>query len=263
LIRHSRVRAEFEKLGYATVTFKNYYPSIDIPDSDYYFDYYAGATDKTSLDSLNFQYLFLRTTALRPVVEWLEASPNVSLPAFWASWIPVNSIVNGRDYLQYLQNKYALDMLETIPDLPGRKFVYAHLFIVHQPFVFYPDGRFHPALKQDVAAYRDQVLHANMRLLDIVKTILAKSAPDPIIILQGDHSYAEGPDRVKILNAYYLPGGGARRLYSSVTPVNTFRILFNEYFGGRYELLPDVSWYRDDRKQLQEAPPTCVEVSKP
>jgi hypothetical protein len=263
-IRDSAVRAEFVKMGYSTVTFKSLYPSLDREDSTYYYDYFNHSTGMTSLASLNFQYLFLRTTAVRPLIEWLESKPEVKSSPFLSTWMPINNTLNSRDYLQYLQNKFALDTLETIPGLPGKKFIYAHLYVTHQPFVFYPNGEFHPSLKQDYNAYRDQVMYADKRLLEIVNTILAKSAVEPIIIIQGDHSYSKGLDRVKILNAYYFPDGGDKKLYKSITPVNTFRVLFNTYFDGNYALLPDISRYGDHvNKQLNEAQPTCVDGSKP
>ena len=43
------------------------------------------------------------------------------------------------------------------------------------------------------------------------------------------------------LSAYYLPDGGEELLYPSITPVNTFRIVFNKYFGANYPLLEDVA----------------------
>ena len=150
--------------------------------------------------------------------------------------------------------------MEKLPDLPGKKFVYAHLYITHQPFVFYPDGSFHPFLKQGDSAYADQVLFAETRLLEVVKTILAKSEKPPIIIIQGDHSYPNGIERVRIFNAYYLPDGGNENLYDTITPVNTFRVVFNTYFGGNYEILPDKSWYGHVEKTLKEAPSTCVKI---
>ncbi len=114
-----------------------------------------------------------------------------------------------------------------------------------------------PPCSRGILGYRDQVNFADKRLLEIVKTILAKSDPAPIIVIQGDHSYFQGADRVKIINAYYLPDGGDKALYPTITPVNTFRVIFNTYFGGNYELLPDVSRYSQN-KVLHEAPSTCV-----
>jgi hypothetical protein len=190
-------------------------------------------------------------------MEFIERHPDIKLPSALATWIPVGNILDSHEYQQYQQNVFALDSLEKIPDLPGKKFIYAHLYVTHQPYVFYPDGRFHPFLRQNNNAYRDQVVFADKRLLEVVKTILAKSKPAPIIIIQGDHSYFHSANRVKILNAYYLPDGGDKNLYATVTPVNTFRIIFNTYFGENYQLLPDVARYGEN-SVVHEAPSTCV-----
>lgn len=258
LLQHSLVRTKFEDLGYSTITFKSLYPALDILDSTYYFDYFEDETDSYGLASLNFQYLFLRTTVIRPILEYLEVRPTLHLSSFWAAWIPVNTTLTGRDYQQYQQNVFALDSLEALPDLPDKKFVYAHLYTMHQPFVFDANGDFHPALAQDNAGYRAQVAYTTRRLLEIVSSILEKSEIPPVIIIQGDHSYSKLANRVKIMNAYYLPEGGDKYLYPSITPVNTFRTIFNIYFGGEYELLPDTSYYGDEQKNLYEASPTCM-----
>ena len=278
LIRHSVVRSRFESLGYSTVTFRSIFPSVDVKDSTYYFDYFADESNMSELSTLNFQYLFLRTTAIRTLIQWLEDNPQVKVSSFWARWIPVNNTLDSREYKQYQQNLFALNMLESIPDLPGKKFVYAHLFITHQPFVFQSDGSFAPFLPQTYAAYRDQIIFVNGRLVTIIKNILEHSDPEPIIIIQGDHSYSEGEDRVRILNAYYFPENGYQNLYDTITPVNSFRILFNTYYSGNYELLPDISWYAEGSKKLEsddqedfisteikmfQAPISCIDGSVP
>ncbi|HEY5728608.1 MAG TPA: sulfatase-like hydrolase/transferase [Anaerolineales bacterium] len=278
LLRYSMVRSRFESLGYSTVTFRSIFPWIDIKDSTYYFDYFANESNMSELSTLNFQYLFLRTTAIRPLLQWLENNPQIRISSFWAGWIPVSNTLESREYKHYQQSSYALNMLETIPDLPGKQFVYAHLFVTHQPFVFLPDGNFAPFLPQTYAAYRDQIVFVNGRLVTIIKNILERSDPEPIIIIQGDHSYSEGEDRVRILNAYYFPENGNINLYDTITPVNSFRILFNTYYGGDYKLLPDVSWYAEGSKKLASddqadftiseikwfrAPISCIDGSVP
>jgi len=46
--------------------------------------------------------------------------------------------------------------------------------------------------------------------------------------------------KTAILSSYYLPGVDQDKiLFSSITPVNSFRLIFNYYFGEDYELLPD------------------------
>ena len=47
------------------------------------------------------------------------------------------------------------------------------------------------------------------------------------------------------MNAYLLPGGGDETLHQSITPVNTFRLILDYYFGATYELLEDRSYYCD------------------
>jgi hypothetical protein len=48
---------------------------------------------------------------------------------------------------------------------------------------------------------------------------------------------------MKILNAYYLPEGGGQEIYPEISPVNTFRVVFNRYFGGDLPLLEDRSYF--------------------
>jgi len=44
------------------------------------------------------------------------------------------------------------------------------------------------------------------------------------------------------LNAYYLPGH-EDELSPDISPVNTFRLIFDSYFGGNYDMLPNVSYF--------------------
>jgi hypothetical protein len=76
-----------------------------------------------------------------------------------------------------------------------------------------------------------------------VTTLLADSATPPVILIQGDHGpwLQYGSDQFKILNAYYLPGHNDL-LYPSISPVNTFRLVFDTYLGADYPLLEDISY---------------------
>jgi hypothetical protein len=52
-------------------------------------------------------------------------------------------------------------------------------------------------------------------------------------------------ERLPILNAYLVPDKMRRKLRPDISPVNSFRLLFNECFGDRFELLPEkhlVGW---------------------
>jgi hypothetical protein len=88
----------------------------------------------------------------------------------------------------------------------------------------------------------------------MIDTILENSASPPIIIIQGDHGsgmYFSNvskddsclKERASILNAYYLPGLADNPLYETITPVNSFRIIFNQYFGTHFPTLEDRVYY--------------------
>jgi hypothetical protein len=93
-----------------------------------------------------------------------------------------------------------------------------------------------------------------------VDTILAESEVPPVIIIQGDHGpWLQPTDkRMRILAALYLPGH-EEQLYPTITPVNFFRVVFNSYFGGDYELLEDVSYFSPVPKlyNFSEVPNPC------
>ncbi len=78
-------------------------------------------------------------------------------------------------------------------------------------------------------------------MLSIVDEILKNSAQPPVIIIQGDHGLLYF-DHFPVLNAYYLPDSGSRDLYPSITPVNSFIVVFDQFFGANLPLKPDNSF---------------------
>ncbi|MCE1252492.1 MAG: hypothetical protein LWX83_02960 [Anaerolineae bacterium] len=261
-ILNSAVLKNFENMGYQTVTFKSIYPFIEIPDATYHYDVEETQSPSQKLETLNFQYLFLKTTLMRPMTEWSEASPEVFAtwsPAIMAYINPRSDVFKDRVMKQYDQNLYLLQKLQDTAAIPGKKFVYAHLFVTHQPFVFTTDGGVRWPVHETPQGYRDQVIYFNKRIIPILKTIIETSNPKPVIVLQGDHSYTKGDERPKILNAYYLPDGGDKQLYDQISPVNTFRLIFNAYFNGNYPFLPDKSYVQDwDNRVFKFIPDSCV-----
>ena len=49
-------------------------------------------------------------------------------------------------------------------------------------------------------------------------------------------------EKIGIMNAYYLPDRDRNILYPSITPVNSFRLILNLYFGTSFKLIPDESF---------------------
>lgn len=102
-------------------------------------------------------------------------------------------------------------------------------------------------------AYLHQLMLDNMKVRELLDVLLSPSARTPVLVIQADHGPGTTGDfrdpsdqflgeRMRILNAYYLPGNGSDLLYPSITPVNTFQLIFNYYFGQYYFLLPDRSY---------------------
>ncbi len=253
LIKNSLVRQTFQQMGYKFITYKSPYLFIDIPDADLYLDSETATDPGEKLGTLNFQQLFVNTTFARTAAEWLVENPYDSnrMPVFlvWlispGSLNPESSTFVGRNYKQYRENVYQLDSLVTIPDIPGKKFTYAHLLVTHQPFTFTSTGEFRMEEKDSYESYKDQIRFTNVRMIEIVKTILEKSSVPPVIILQSDHSYSDGGKRVLNFQAYYLPELKETALPETFSNVNTFRLVLDAYFNKDLDLLPDQSFQVD------------------
>jgi hypothetical protein len=239
-----------------------------MPDSDIYLDAETAINPGEKLETLNFQRLFINTTFARTAAEWLEENPQDSkrVPVFLVYLVspgslnPESSTFAGRNYQQYKQNVFQLESLETLPEIPGRKFVYAHLLVTHQPFTFTSTGEFRTEEKDSYISYMDQITYTNTRFIEIVKTILEKSANPPVIILQSDHSYSDGGKRARNFQAYYLPNGKASQITPTFTNVNTFRLLFTSYFGTSLPLLSDQSFQigKDFPGFTRAIPSSCI-----
>ncbi|MEE9316157.1 MAG: sulfatase-like hydrolase/transferase [bacterium] len=143
---------------------------------------------------------------------------------------------------------YAFDALAEIPDIKEPTFVYAHIMSPHPPWFFDSDGprefkMFGPREGEMVSeGYLGNLIFISKKVETLIDEILSESSTPPIIILQGDHGLwwvEESYQHYEILNAYHLPEGGNRFLYETISPVNSFRVIFNLYFDTDYDLLED------------------------
>ena len=151
--------------------------------------------------------------------------------------------------------------LQAVAENDAPTFTFFHLTKPHGPITFDRQGNrfewtdFYQTqgiyLMNEAVHFEDQIIYINNRIIETVESILQVSAQPPIIIIQGDHGFqlqiarpefANAP--IPILNAYYFPDNDYSNLRQNITPVNSFRILFNQYFGFDYELLAEVSYYQ-------------------
>jgi len=262
LLLDSRVRNLFEGLGYQTVAFYNDYPRLHWQDADYFLQPGERSSQIIQWGSKlsSFEELIINTTLLSSIID-LQAGEN-----------QISSNPSRRE-----SNLYILDTLPEIPEILAPKFIYAHLMLPHPPFIFGPNGEevnidnkeFNDAPRyQDEVnriGYRDQTIYVNRRMISILRDVIEKSSTPPIIIIESDHgptSYGGLQNRMGNFMAYYFPGKDVSSLaYPSITPVNTFRLVFNEYFGGEYPLLDDISYYSNATSNFnyEIVPNTCVQ----
>lgn len=257
--QYNQARKKLDAMGYNIVAFKTNFPISEWKDADYYLE--------PTMPGMNdFELLLAETTAWRIPMDFVEQSPEKRS----SDW-------------HRRRTTFVLEQLEqTVPEIPGPKFVFAHLVIPHKPFVFGPNGEeVNPEaivpgqMEFDVfsTGYINQVRFINKQIEHVVDVILAKSSRPPVILIQGDHGpelYAiRDQDRMKlhkeistyrmqILSAYYLPGVSSE-LYESITPVNSFRLIFNKYFGEKNQILEDTSRYSQYKAPYQylNIPPSC------
>ncbi len=258
LIDHNRVSAILRNAGYQIV----YFPSI----------YYV----TNGMESADITYRIEREVPLLGV----EYS-NFDLVLFNSTL--VGSLLDGPEDYDILDDYrettlYALENLRLIPEIDGPTFTFAHLTVPHRPYVFTVDDD--PALTDDAAvdgrvvaegtyapytdesnipAYLDQINYVNRAIVDLVDDILATSDNPPIIIIQSDHGHRMqgepgaddwGPAEIyeyvfPILNSYHLPGYDGV-IQPDITPVNTFRLIFDHYFGTDLGLIEERSYYPED-----------------
>lgn len=248
-LKHNAVRYNFENMGYETITVETEFEWLNIKDSDHYL-----SPPPISSGMTQFEGLFLRTTLARYAQDWGWVDPDYLLG------------VSARDRFNTVFNN-----IDDIARMPQPTFAYLHLISPHPPFVFdangnptdpaafWNDQRLYPGRLYQ-KGYVDQTQFLNKKLLQAIDTILAESDVPPLIILQGDHGpWLQPKDkRMWILAALYLPGHNDK-LYPTITPINFFRLVFNSYFGGKYEILEDVSYFSPVPKlyNFSEVPNEC------
>lgn len=239
LIAYNRTFHQLRCLGYQVVSFSTGFSGTDINTSD---TKYSLANTATDLENLLI---------------------NNS---------PLSIIFLDKQYNWHRERiLYTLDELPKIAKNDGNNFVFVHIVAPHPPFVFAKDGtstnpqrefavndandfREVGTIDEYVEGYSNQVTYISKKVAETIDGILKNSKTEPIIIVQGDHGPASELDtydigktdlweRMSIFNAYYFPDKNYFSLYPGITPVNSFRVVFNNYFGGAFSLLEDKSFY--------------------
>ncbi len=259
MIRHNRVAGFLKRLGYRSVAFSTGIGTSEIRTADYYLE-------PLLLPSF-LQYHLFASSPIAPLIYAVE-------PDYRSEF--------HRRRLRYALNSLPEVALQTAPC-----FVFCHLICPHPPFVFgkngeprddprgefFADGNRYHNMRSDlqqvyVRNYKNQLAFLEKKLTEAITLILANSDVRPIIVLQADHGpgshldweaadQSDMGERMAILNAYLLPSSARKLLYDSITPVNTFRVIFNGCFGTDLDLLDDRSYF-----SLWEKPLRFIDVTE-
>jgi hypothetical protein len=260
-IHHSYVRSFLAENGYRLITYDNNFKTT-ANDADVLLSYSSlspsiGGNQKENGFVINsFEGLLLET----------------SLARLWVDWQSVHGKENIVIESPYLTHRaLTVDMFESLKEtttMEGDNFVFMHFLVPHPPFVFGPNGEknmhdqaftladganYSGTPRSYIRGYTDQLTYTNKYLEEAISYLINSSQTPPIIIVQGDHGPRmslnfKNPKKTDLdgpygnLNAYYFPNVDHTALYPEITPVNSFRILFNSYFGTEFELLPDENY---------------------
>jgi hypothetical protein len=162
---------------------------------------------------------------------------------------------------QYRRVSFQVRAILEIAKDPEPTFTFAHFTLPHGPYIFTAEGRFVPGVQPPTAqAYIEQLRYTNSVIDELTsKLVGGPEGAEPIVILQSDegphpiHLDAD-PDpeidwplqpqrelerKMRIFSAYYLPGPESGRVQPTKTPVNTFRVILDRYFGAHLPILGD------------------------
>lgn len=235
-VQHSEVRRILQDRGYKTIFFANNSDYSDTRDGDFY-----EAPFPIQLDIFSSLFLYQTNIGLLADIDQLGIS----------------------EFSYDTHRRIILHAFERLPEvaaLEGPKYVFAHIIAPHPPYVFDRMGNpVDPSYPfslnvEDHTGYVEQIQFINQATLEMIDGILANSKSPPVIIIQGDHGPGTLTDqnslentclyeRFSILNAYYLSGVEKASIPMDLSPVNSFRFIFNTYFNGQFELLPNRQYF--------------------
>jgi hypothetical protein len=265
LINSSRMQAVLEQSGYETVNIASPVLFTQLRDFDTFLSPGKGSISE-------FEKLLISISSTGPLVK----DSDILIPGYQSHRV---------------YTLHSFDKLGAVAAAGGRKFVFTHVVGPHPPFVFDAEGDpvqsdqpyvmsdasgFPGTINEYKQGYISEMQYINALTLKAVDEILKNSATLPIIIIQGDH----GPgaytnlflieksclrERGSILNAYFFPDQNYTALPQDITPVNTFRIILNQFFGADLPLLKNRIYfsYWDDPYNFVDVTDRLDEACQP
>jgi len=230
---HSNVTAFLKSHGYKIIAFDNMamiYP-IALVEADEH--HIFTVSDNPFSDE--FSNLLLKNSGMRPFLYIFRSQAQ-------------------NDY--FFKFKYStINTIKTLKEMPereGPKLVFVHLISPHPPFVFDQYGNDVDWTNylnwREKQYYLGQYIFISNQIEEVVTKIQSDSKRPTIIIIQSDHGprgmwgfdkYLDIPatEQAKIFNAYYLPSQDYSGFTNETSPINSFRLVFNQVFNTNFELI--------------------------
>jgi len=245
-LRNSQVMRFLQACGYETYSFATGFPGTEMTTSDHYLS-----------PKYNLNYFHYGLISLTPLQ--LVLTKGIFYSVFDA---------------QRQRIKFSFANLPELAshDQVAPRFVVSHITAPHEPFVF--DSLGQPVNNQSALNamfvtssiagnnrkyYGDQLKFITNMTIQTINNLQKNIDRPAIIIIQSDHgpalSYEFALDkltpsylyeRFSILNAYYFSDGNYTSLYDSISPVNSFRLVLNQYLGQDLPRLEDKMIYAND-----------------
>jgi hypothetical protein len=230
---NNQARVILESQGYTTVAFQTGYGFSEWDDADIFY-----SLDNATGMLNDFETMLANTTIVYAYNDFKSAEPEEEQVIDWGMYD------ESPEYRLKIKTN-ALKNLDNITDVPGPKFVFAHLALPHGPFVFDENGNWTGGRLKEEQGYIPQLVYTNKRIIPILEKIIKNSDVPPIIMLASDHGVNESDPtlRMKNLMAYYVPDEMRAKLYPTITPVNSFRLVFSSLGYADLPLYQDVSLY--------------------
>ena len=226
----------------------------------------------------NFYYVFFLST---PITLLLVNIQNISPSFEFITSIGLSSIFFRKDSMD---PRYVVD---TSINYSQPYFLFAHSDIAHPPYIYNEDCSRKDVGDIDIfndtsttnndnyrAQYVSQLQCANKQMLEAVDKIIDNDK-DAIIIIQSDHGWqTQNQDQIDfsswsksqylesyaILNVLKIPSHCNDVLYPSISPVNTFRVVFSCIGFRRFDLLPDRHFIRTIDKNNKFIPKEIYDI---
>ena len=238
MLENSLVVEIFKSKGYKIISFPNHSVKIN---GDYF------ACERTGIFEAN---------------KLMSIITKINIFSYFLGWIELENIRDS-------QKCYFRELPNLKNQFEEPIFVFAHILLPHPPNLFGPNGEHvvpriyynEWGTQEDKDRYLDTLQYANLRIEEVVNKILKDNERDSIIIIASDHGTDfefdwDNPtnemlkQRFSNLNAYYMPKG-QELLYDEISPVNSFRIIFNSNFNSNFELLEDKAYWSTYDKPYQ------------